>query len=65
MDKKNYNIDFIDKYNSKNTTIKFPYSNNGKVTLRDVYKVNEQAVELYEAMLIDVLLKKIWESKTN
>lgn len=54
--KEKYSIDFLGKDTSH---VSHHKTDKKKLTVRDVYYVDEQAVELYETFCIDVLLRKI------
>ena len=55
-----YGINFLQDYTKTEGLQSQPTFENGKATVRDVYKVpSEETVEKYEALVIDALLKKL------
>jgi hypothetical protein len=58
--KEEYDIDFLNEELEGQEVASTPIFENGKATVRDVYKVpSEEIVEKYEALVIDALLKKL------
>jgi predicted amidophosphoribosyltransferase len=58
--KEEYDIDFLNEELEGQEVASSPTFENGKATVRDVYKVpNEETVEKYEALVVDALLKKL------
>jgi hypothetical protein len=61
--KKEYSIDFLNEELQTGSHSFQDVFNNGKATVRDVYRVeNEQEVDRYESLVIDALLKKLVQS---
>ncbi|MEL7833624.1 hypothetical protein [Fodinibius sp. Rm-B-1B1-1] len=61
--KEEYGIDFLQDYPRTDELSDFTTFENGKASVRDIYKVpSEETVEKYEAMVIDTLLKKLVQS---
>lgn len=62
----NYGINFLQDYPTVDELSDFPTFENGKATVRDVYKVpSEETVERYEALVVDALLKKLVQGIRN
>ena len=58
--KDEYDIDFLNEELGRQEITSMPTFQNGKATVRDIYKVpSEEFVEKYEALVIDALLKKL------
>lgn len=58
--KEEYSIDFLNEELERKKTSSALTFENGKASVRDVYKVpSEEYVEKYEALVVDVLLKKL------
>jgi hypothetical protein len=59
-------IDFLSDYPAVDEFSDLPTFENGKATVRDIYKVeDEQSVEKYEALVVDSLLKKLVQGNRN
>lgn len=58
--KKEYDINFLQDYNEADELLDVTRFENGKATVRDVYKVpSEETVEKYETLVVDALLTKL------
>lgn len=57
--KENYGIDFLQSQLKAATPPSLPEFTNNRVSVRDVYKVDEQSAERYEALVMDILLKNL------